>query len=1086
MFCSSLAVRYVTVLATMLVLVTTNSVNAQMLSMGSTSAPTRAPTTSPGCYGVPDPLSCVSLMQYCDSTGLSFTVLAAIRAQCPGSCGTCPSTTATTTMTSSATSTPTTTQTTFSPTAVPSPASTNPPTASPTPFPNCYGDPDPADCVTLGLLCNSTTIDPALLAQIRNECPGHCGTCPSTTATTTVTTSQTSTDTTSITSTKTTSMTSTQTTSGTSSPTTTQTTSQTSSQTTSATSSQTTSVSTTATSSVTSSQTTSVTTSATTTVTSSITTTATTTATTSVTTTETTLPFGRFECIDAGSLLYIGVPETVDCEFQAGVLNEILDVCPGPSGNVTCEQLGTYHFLVDTITGDSCDATATALESAILEAEGPGYFGQNHSIGCTLFRYFHFTSRAGNTTEAEACTDSAISLNSLVNMYLDGDFEDCQRTTPTTSVTSTGTSTGTTTATTTQTTTLTTTATTSQTTSMTTSATTSQTTTLTTTPTTSVTSTVTTSATSTLTTSPTTTVTSSQTTSQTTTATTTAGDSSFTCVQKFGTTYLSVVGGEKCPRQARALTELLSSCPTAPRDDATCNEVDGDILLTSTTACSNLSSSINFAVNNHRGPEYIRGQRLNSSVAGAAGPVNVSDVAECVDRCFRSTSCVAASAFDDNFTTADGDIINTLICFTFSNEETLQILELDDDMQDGDIWMRAGNLSETVGCAFNHLYDTQDDLEQCLILAGDLNEMVNAHLAGGFTSCGVTDAPTAAPTLSPTLAPTARPTMTPTPSGGFQPLSGEETTGMFGSAGGVSAVIIPVLIVLLLVVVVVWRRKSKAEDQQRCDDTVSDSSSTGSSAWARHKAKSEFAVNPMYTTPTDVHRGDMLDTSTIASEGTMGPEYADVDDGKGTLHATPLESPYVPAHAQCTEPVVYDVTEHVQWRDQTAEGIHGYDYRSLPKVVARDTGPRARSNDAQECTAETMSLRSGDIMGGYLDMTGGAGDRENSDVSDCDDKWQGDGGAVLPPLDLTYESSPATLDNKALDPLYDDCDDTAALGSLYDADYESAVDVDDTGVGGEREFVPSSIPPRQESWRNMLRPQRRSSFSEHRVGSTQS
>lgn len=552
-----------------------------------------------------------------------------------------------------------------------------------------------------------------------------------------------------------------------------------------------------------------------------------------------------------------------------------------------------------------------------------------------------------------------------------------------------------------------------------------------------------------------------------------------------------MVGGEKCPRQARALTELLSSCPNAPIEDATCNEVDGDILLTSTTACTNLSSSINFAVDNHRGPEYIRGMRLNSSVTGAEGPFNVSDFTECVDRCFASSTCVAATVFDENTTTTDGDTVTTLACYTFTSEDALEILDLD-ALQFGDSWMRAGNLSETIGCAFNHLYDTQDDLALCLIMAKDLNEMVNAHLAGGFTSCGVTDAPTTAPTMSPTPAPTARPTRAPTPSGGFQPLSGEETSGMFGSAGGVSAVIIPFLVVLLLIVVVIWRRKNKNEDPHASDDAVSDSSSNGTSAWARHKAKSEFAVNPMYTTPTGTLTDSNTDSGAPMYGAAIGPEYADVDDGDGIHDLTQLESPYIPTHvqaAQQSEPVVYDVTDNVQWRDQSTAGITGFDYRSLPKMSPHDTLPGASDDRVSRNTDETLSLRSGDVAGGYLDMSSGAGEHGNDDVSDDDDEWHGDVGATPPPLDATYECAPAVAGNAGrLEPLFDDCDDAEALGPILpprDIDYESAV-MDTSSAAAGKEFVVSSIPPRQESWRNMLRPQRRQSFSEHQIGSTQS
>lgn len=328
-------------------------------------------------------------------------------------------------------------------------------------------------------------------------------------------------------------------------------------------------------------------------------------------------PLPTLECVSAGgglNLIGLNTSEAGSgaCTYSARLLNEILGICPTATGAITCETRGDFELLLDTTVANLCDTTAAAITAALVELQGPGYNGPSLAVQCALFQHFF--------VQAADCNRTVGQLNRLLNSHLLGEFADCEVTSPTTTVTTT----------------------------------------------------VTSSATTTVTSSQTTTATSTQTTSVTSTQTTTPGASRFVCLEKFGTTYLTVAQNQHCPRQARALAESLRACPNAPLEDPTCNEVGGDFLLTS-TACSNLSASINFAVNALRGTATVIQNKeviIVPNVTLVAGPFDLN-FSECRARCESEVNCDTASTIV-RAALVNGSITAIEECFTFVDGQHLK------------------------------------------------------------------------------------------------------------------------------------------------------------------------------------------------------------------------------------------------------------------------------------------------------------------------------------------------------------------------------------------------------------------------------
>lgn len=139
-----------------------------------------------------------------------------------------------------------------------------------------------------------------------------------------------------------------------------------------------------------------------------------------------------------------------------------------------------------------------------------------------------------------------------------------------------------------------------------------------------------------------------------------------------------------------------------------------------------------------------------------------------------------------------------------------------------------GTLTETIGCAFDHLFDTADNLTQCNELARDLNLVVDSTLDGSFPACGITAAPTIAPNDP----------------GGI-PSTGAGSTGSAASAGSIMIAVVICLLLALLVVALVVRRARRAKEGDE---------EAGTTATLNDKYATADDVEPMGRTLT-VKRG---------------------------------------------------------------------------------------------------------------------------------------------------------------------------------------------------------------------------------------
>jgi hypothetical protein len=119
------------------------------------------------------------------------------------------------------------------------------------------------------------------------------------------------------------------------------------------------------------------------------------------------------------------------------------------------------------------------------------------------------------------------------------------------------------------------------------------------------------------------------------------------------------------------------------------------------------------------------------------------------------------------------------------------------DRVNGQVYNSDGALTETIGCAFDHLLDTSDDMTRCSELARDLNLLVDSTIDGSFPACGITSAPTIAPN---------------DPNG--IPSTGEGSTAgaAVGGASIISAIIVCLALVILAVAVVVRRARQSKDD----------------------------------------------------------------------------------------------------------------------------------------------------------------------------------------------------------------------------------------------------------------------------------
>eukprot|EP00729_Bicosta_minor_P026947 gene26947-22771_t len=274
--------------------------------------------------------------------------------------------------------------------------------------------------------------------------------------------------------------------------------------------------------------TTSATTTLTTTLTSSATTTPTSTTTTTATSTPTTTAlYGKADCHSADGMAYLTFEgeDANNCASFAGGVSDMLAKCTELSSSSSSSTLPTLKcratdasdvaFAIVQDEG-TCSDTGTAL-SILVDEYTRGT--EQTELGCAVGGFITFPS-------ADACDAAVLAVNNAFGSFVDGTFDTCHLSTPTTSPTTTATSSQTITGTSSPTTSATTTVTTTTTPTSSHTTTPTTTTTLTSSPsssaTTSQSSTGTTSETSTATTSPSTTVTSSQTSSATTSASTTA------------------------------------------------------------------------------------------------------------------------------------------------------------------------------------------------------------------------------------------------------------------------------------------------------------------------------------------------------------------------------------------------------------------------------------------------------------------------------------------------------------------------------------------------------------------------------------
>ena len=183
-------------------------------------------------------------------------------------------------------------------------------------------------------------------------------------------------------------------------------------------------------------------------------TTPTTTPTTTTTTTTTTMtttpkvPTGDFDadfyCADIGAgVELLAARDTADstCGTQVKVLDVLLHGCPGAySSELVCAaEFGFDNLVVDTLESE-CSSTAAALGSAADAFMGPTFPAGTNVLDCLFGKLFY-------VTKPEGCAEFAATLNTMVESFQAGGFQECEVTTPTTTTTPTTSTTPTTTTT---------------------------------------------------------------------------------------------------------------------------------------------------------------------------------------------------------------------------------------------------------------------------------------------------------------------------------------------------------------------------------------------------------------------------------------------------------------------------------------------------------------------------------------------------------------------------------------------------------------------------------------------------------------
>ena len=151
----------------------------------------------------------------------------------------------------------------------------------------------------------------------------------------------------------------------------------------------------------------------------------------------------RLVCFEFGRQAFVAATTLPECERQAARLQAVAAACTPaadddePVGQLAfgCHEVGVAAaFLVKPA---RCNADRQALRWVLVEAAWPGPVPDD-DMGCSPGGFFD---------AAGSCERTVATLNSAIDMYADGTFTSCDRTTPTTTITTTATSTATTTAT---------------------------------------------------------------------------------------------------------------------------------------------------------------------------------------------------------------------------------------------------------------------------------------------------------------------------------------------------------------------------------------------------------------------------------------------------------------------------------------------------------------------------------------------------------------------------------------------------------------------------------------------------------------
>lgn len=141
--------------------------------------------------------------------------------------------------------------------------------------------------------------------------------------------------------------------------------------------------------------------------------------------------FARMDCFSFGNQDYLGVPLAPDCNFQKGVLNELLEGCTSISAaDVDCQD--TAQFTV--FTSNSCEVMASGMNELIgfvtaALVNSTGHSGKiEGDIKCTIDGMF----------VSKECSTIVEHLRTAFDGYgvVDDSFKTCTLTTPTTSATS--------------------------------------------------------------------------------------------------------------------------------------------------------------------------------------------------------------------------------------------------------------------------------------------------------------------------------------------------------------------------------------------------------------------------------------------------------------------------------------------------------------------------------------------------------------------------------------------------------------------------------------------------------------------------